>query len=136
MVVPSHAPPRSKKTRALGVPVIDLRQERWKVCELIIKACEEFGFFQVENHGISMDIISRVEREGHDFFSKSACQKQRAGPPSPFGYGCKNIGFNGDKGDLEYILLEANHHSINHRSKTISSHPTNFRYFHFHILIT
>ncbi|KAL8509598.1 hypothetical protein ACS0TY_016720 [Phlomoides rotata] len=126
MVVPSHAPPRSKKTRSSGVPVIDLSLERSKLCELIVKACEEFGYFQVENHGVSRDIISRVEREGHDFFSKSACQKQRAGPPSPFGYGCKNIGCNDDKGDLEYLLLEANSHSVNERSKTISSDPTKF----------
>lgn len=127
MVVPSPPPLRSKKTRALGIPVIDLSLERSKLCELIIKACEEFGFFQVENHGVSTDIISRVESEGQDFFSKPACQKQRAGPPTPFGYGCKNIGFNGDKGELEYILLEANPHSISERSKSISTDPTKFR---------
>ncbi|KAH6766427.1 gibberellin 2-oxidase 6 [Perilla frutescens var. hirtella] len=128
MVVPSPAPLRMKKTRAVGIPVIDLSlEERPKLCELILKACEEFGFFQVQNHGISEQIISRVEREGQDFFSKTACEKQRAGPPTPFGYGCKNIGFNGDKGDLEYILLEANPHSISHRANSISQDPTKFR---------
>ncbi|KAL7151034.1 hypothetical protein ABFS83_04G004400 [Erythranthe nasuta] len=127
VVVPSSGALRSKKPRAaVGVPVIDLSLERSKLCESITKACEEFGFFQVENHGISSDIISRVEMEGHDFFSKPACHKQRAGPPSPFGYGCKNIGFNGDKGDLEYLLMEANPHSIAERSKSISTDPTKF----------
>ncbi|PIN15554.1 Iron/ascorbate family oxidoreductase [Handroanthus impetiginosus] len=126
MVVPSPAPLRTKKTRALGIPVIDLSLERSKLCELIIKACKEFGFFQVENHGISREIISRVENEGQDFFSKPACEKQRAGPPTPFGYGCKNIGFNGDKGELEYILLEANSRSISERSNLISADPAKF----------
>ncbi|KAK6118131.1 hypothetical protein DH2020_048115 [Rehmannia glutinosa] len=126
MVVPNSSPLRSKKTRAFGIPIIDLSLDKSKVSKLIVKACEDFGFFQVENHGISREIISRVEMEGQDFFSKPACQKQRAGPPTPFGYGCKNIGFNGDKGELEYILLEANSHSISERSKSISSDPKKF----------
>ncbi|KAK4406904.1 Gibberellin 2-beta-dioxygenase 2 [Sesamum angolense] len=126
MVVASPAPLRTKKARPAGIPVIDLSLERSKLCELLVKACEEFGVFQVENHGVSREIISRLEREGQEFFSKPACQKQRAGPAAPFGYGCKNIGFNGDKGELEYIILEANPHSVSERSKSISPRPANF----------
>ncbi|KAK4418022.1 Gibberellin 2-beta-dioxygenase 2 [Sesamum alatum] len=127
MVVASPAPLRSKKARAAGIPVIDLSLERSKLCELLVKACQEFGVFQVENHGVSRKIISRVEREGQEFFSKPACEKQGAGPAAPFGYGSKNIGFNGDKGELEYIIMEANPHSISERSKSISpAHPENF----------
>ncbi|XP_047937776.1 gibberellin 2-beta-dioxygenase 2 [Salvia hispanica] len=125
-MVPSPAPLRTKKTKAVGVPVIDFSQERSKLTELILRACQDLGFFQVENHGISEEIISRVDSEGRDFFAKTACEKQRAGSPSPFGYGCKNIGFNGDKGELEYLLLEANPVSISRRSNTISSRPNAF----------
>lgn len=132
MTVPSHSSFRRKKTRALGIPTIDLSLlplDRSKLSELLVKASEEFGFFTVVNHGISSDIISRMEREGLDFFAKPASEKQKAGPPSPFGYGCKTIGFNGDKGELEYILMEANPVSVNQRSKTINSHhPEHFRY--------
>ncbi|XP_022890494.1 gibberellin 2-beta-dioxygenase 2-like [Olea europaea var. sylvestris] len=126
MVVPSASPFRGKKARALGIPVIDLSLDRSQQSEQIVKASEEYGFFKVVNHGVSKDIISRVEREGLEFFSKPAFEKQRAGPPTPFGYGCKNIGFNGDKGELEYILLEANPQSISERSKAISDNPNNF----------
>ncbi|KAL2556478.1 Gibberellin 2-beta-dioxygenase 6 [Forsythia ovata] len=126
MVVPSPTPFRSKKTRALGIPIIDLSLDRSELSEKIVKASEEYGFFKVVNHGVSKDVISSVEREGLDFFSKPAFEKQRAGPATPFGYGCKNIGFNGDHGELEYILLEANPHSIFERSIAISNNPKNF----------
>lgn len=128
MVVPSSNLMRSKKTcKALGIPVIDLSQERSLVTELIVRACEEYGFFKVTNHGVSNDIISRIEKESLDFFSKPASKKHEAGPPTPFGYGCKTIGFNGDMGELEYLLLETNPFSISDRSKTISTDPTKFR---------
>lgn len=125
--MPSSNLTRSKKTcKALGIPIIDLSQERSLVCELIVRACEEHGFFKVTNHGVSNDIISRIEKESLDFFSKPAAKKQEAGPPTPFGYGCKNIGFHGDMGELEYLLLEANPFSISQRPKLISSDLAKF----------
>ena len=127
MTVPSHSPFRRKKTRALGIPTIDLSLERSKLPELIVKACEEFGFFKVVNHGVPDHITARMEREGLDFFAKPASAKQKAGSPGPFGYGCKNIGFNGDKGELEYILMETNPLSVCQRAKTISDDPKEFR---------
>jgi len=43
-------------------------------------------------------------------------------------YGCKNIGLNGDMGEVEYLVLGATTHSIAQISKTVSTDPLNFRY--------
>ncbi|CAL5433511.1 unnamed protein product [Camellia sinensis] len=129
MVVSSPTPFRTKKARAVGIPIIDLSLERSVLSEKIVQACQDYGFFKVVNHGVPMEIIARMEKEGSDFFAKPASEKQQqaGGLPSPFGYGCKNIGFNGDVGELEYLLLHTNHLSIPDISKAISSiNPTKF----------
>lgn len=120
---------RNKKTcRAIGIPTIDLSMDRSLVSQLIIRACEEHGFFKLINHGVSTEIISKIEQESYDFFAKPASEKQQAGPLTPFGYGCKSIGFHGDKGELEYLLLDANPtSSIPQRTKAISNDPEKFR---------
>ncbi|WOH01513.1 hypothetical protein DCAR_0520897 [Daucus carota subsp. sativus] len=118
---------RNKKTcRAVGIPTIDLSMDRTLVAQLIIRACEEHGFFRLTNHGVSSEIISRIEEQSYGFFAKSASEKQAAGPPTPFGYGCKSIGFHGDKGELEYLLLDANPSSIPESTKAISNDPEKF----------
>ncbi|KAK7278153.1 hypothetical protein RJT34_23178 [Clitoria ternatea] len=124
MVAP--CPTRTKKTKALGIPTIDLSMERSKLSELVVKACEEYGFFKVVNHSVAKEVISRLEEEGTEFFSKSSSEKRQAGPANPFGYGCRNIGPNGDMGELEYLLLHTNPICISERSKTITNDPTKF----------
>ncbi|TYH39003.1 gibberellin 2-beta-dioxygenase 2 [Gossypium raimondii] len=126
VVLSSATSMRTKKTKAVGIPVVDLSLDRSTVSELIVKACEDYGFFKVINHGVPSDTISRLEDEGVRFFDKEAGDKQRAGPATPFGYGLKNIGLNGDKGELEYLLLHTNPFSIAERSKSISNNPQNF----------
>ena len=130
MVVPSPntMTTRTMKTKAMGIPTIDLSMERSELLEQVVKACEEYGIFKVVNHSVPKDVISRLEEEGAEFFAKPNSEKRRAGPPTPFGYGFKSIGSNGDVGDLEYLLLHTNPISVSKTSKTISNDPTKFRY--------
>ncbi|KAE8679064.1 Gibberellin 2-beta-dioxygenase 1 [Hibiscus syriacus] len=88
------------------IPIVDLSKPDSK--HQIIKACEEFGFFKVINHGVPMELISRLESEATEFFSLPLCEKEKTGQPKPYGYGNKRIGSNGDVGWVEYLLLTTN----------------------------
>ncbi|KAK8511330.1 hypothetical protein V6N13_013747 [Hibiscus sabdariffa] len=126
MVVASPNPIRSESVRNIELPVIDLLAERSKVSSLIVTACEQYGFFQVINHGVSEDTIAQMEQQGLSFFTKPVCEKQRAGPATPFGYGRRNIGFNGDVGEVEYLLLDTNPLSLSKGSYPFSNDPKMF----------
>lgn len=89
-----------------GIPVIDLSKPDSK--HLLVKACQEFGFFKIINHGVPTEFISKLESEAIKFFSLPMSEKEKAGPPDPFGYGNKQIGPNGDVGWVEYVLLTTN----------------------------
>ncbi|WP_289404253.1 2-oxoglutarate and iron-dependent oxygenase domain-containing protein, partial [Escherichia coli] len=60
-------------------PVIDLSklngEERASTMELIHDACENWGFFELVNHGISHDLMDTVERLTKEHYKK--CMEQR-----------------------------------------------------------
>ncbi|CAN8233903.1 unnamed protein product [Cochlearia groenlandica] len=87
------------------IPVIDISNPESK--HALVKACEDFGFFKVINHGVSSELASVLEHEAVEFFSLPNSDKtQVAG--YPFGYGNSKIGRNGDVGWVEYLLMNAN----------------------------
>ncbi|KAI3424571.1 Peptidase A1 domain-containing protein [Psidium guajava] len=89
-----------------GVPVIDLLRPNAAVA--VVRACQEFGFFKVVNHGVPPEVVDRLEDEAAGFFGLPQSEKDNAGPPDPFGYENKRIGPNGDVGWIEYLLLHTN----------------------------
>lgn len=99
------------------IPVIDLLDPEANT--LIIKACQEFGFFKVVNHGVPIETINKLENEAVKFFNLSQIEKDKAGPANPFGYGNKRIGSNGDVGWVEYLLFTTNPELTHNKSITI-----------------
>ncbi|KAM0040154.1 putative gibberellin 2-beta-dioxygenase [Helianthus debilis subsp. tardiflorus] len=98
------------------IPLIDLSKPESK--HSLVKACQDFGFFKVVNHGVPAKYITKLESEAVKFFDSPLSVKQKSGPPNPFGYGNKSIGRNGDVGWVEYLLLN---------TKAESVYPDNFR---------
>ncbi|XP_022955233.1 gibberellin 2-beta-dioxygenase-like isoform X1 [Cucurbita moschata] len=128
LVFDHFAPIKSCKHTALftGIPVIDLSDPEAKTH--IVKACEDFGFFKVVNHGVSNELIGALEAQALKFFHLPQSEKEKAGPADPFGYGSKRIGPNGDVGWIEYLLLNTNHELISEKSLFIlRENPEIFR---------
>ncbi|CAI9280759.1 unnamed protein product [Lactuca saligna] len=111
-------PTKSNKTNFIGIPVIDLsRPEDAK--NLIVNACQDYGFFKVINHGVAPLLVSELEKEAVEFFNMRQYEKDQYCPPNPFGYGRNKIGLNGDVGWVEYLLFTSTNFPIN--SKIFSS---------------
>uniref|UniRef100_A0A0D9WDT9 Fe2OG dioxygenase domain-containing protein n=1 Tax=Leersia perrieri TaxID=77586 RepID=A0A0D9WDT9_9ORYZ len=88
------------------VPEIDLGWE--DAAAAVVAACEGNGFFKVTGHGVAPELLARVEAAAAAFFAMTPPEKEAAAgvpPGSPFGYGSKRIGSNGDLGWVEYLLL-------------------------------
>ncbi|KAK6932213.1 Isopenicillin N synthase-like, Fe(2+) 2OG dioxygenase domain [Dillenia turbinata] len=109
-----------------SIPLIDLSKP--DAAKLVVKACQDFGFFKVINHGVSMELVKKLEGEAVKFFGLSQSEKNKVGPAKPFGYGSKAIGPNGDMGWIEFILLSIDPKLVAQKSFYISKeNPENFR---------
>ncbi|XP_043702254.1 gibberellin 3-beta-dioxygenase 1-like [Telopea speciosissima] len=77
--------------QAAFVPVVDLADPN--IVDLVGRACQGYGVFQVTNHGIQMGLIKDTEIEARRLFSLPADQKLKAlrPPDGPTGYGLARI---------------------------------------------
>ncbi|KAL5202030.1 hypothetical protein ABZP36_012982 [Zizania latifolia] len=102
-----------------GIPAVDIASPG--AARAVVQACEMFGFFKVVNHGVPAGVVDRLEAEAVRFFASPRAVKDAYGHASPFGYGNKRIGRNGDMGWLEYLLLAIDHASLSKASPAPSS---------------
>ncbi|KAK9994898.1 hypothetical protein SO802_024601 [Lithocarpus litseifolius] len=57
----SDRPRLSEFSACDDVPVIDLGlEDRTQVVKLIAEACKSYGFFQVINHGVSLEAVEKM----------------------------------------------------------------------------
>ncbi|CAH2067816.1 unnamed protein product [Thlaspi arvense] len=118
-------PVSEPKPGSSPIPVIDISDPESK--HALVKACEDFGFFKVINHGVPSELVSVLEYEAVEFFSLPKSEKtQVAG--YPFGYGNSKIGRNGDVGWVEYLLMNATLDSAsNSLIPSLLKNPQTFR---------
>ncbi|XP_020231529.1 protein DOWNY MILDEW RESISTANCE 6-like [Cajanus cajan] len=78
---PELRPGNLKIPFSSNIPVIDLNEaqngDRSNTIQKIIKASEEFGFFQVINHGISENLMNEVRSVFKELFEMPAEEKQK-----------------------------------------------------------
>lgn len=96
------------------IPTVDLsrffnggdEQAKNEAKETIGKACSEYGFFQISNHGIPLDLMARALELAKTFleypYEEKIKAKPREGAPLPAGY-TKQPDHSADKN--EYLLM-------------------------------
>lgn len=104
------------------IPVVDLSMPG--SAEALVGACEELGFFKVVNHGVPVELAQRLEAEAIKFFALPQLDKEKSGPPNPFGYGNKTIGPNGDVGWVEYLLFAITSAPLSYTSMSFLEEPS------------
>ncbi|XP_065621908.1 protein DOWNY MILDEW RESISTANCE 6 [Quercus suber] len=66
----SDRPRLSEVSACDDVPVIDLGlEDRSQVVKQIAEACKSYGFFQVTNHGVSLEAVEQMLQVATEFFS-------------------------------------------------------------------
>ncbi|XP_074331604.1 protein DMR6-LIKE OXYGENASE 2-like [Apium graveolens] len=81
--------PKLVVTEAQGIPLIDLSIPNTQlVVSQIAEACKNWGFFQVINHGVPLQLQEKVFLASKSFFSQSKEEKQRVRRDefNPLGY--------------------------------------------------
>ncbi|KAH7517920.1 protein DMR6-LIKE OXYGENASE 1 [Ziziphus jujuba] len=86
--------PNLKSTEPVndGIPTIDLSAltlaDTHKLASEIGLACQEWGFFQIINHGVPLDLQRKVEKVAREFFELPSEEKRkvRRNEVNPLGY--------------------------------------------------
>ncbi|XP_047976402.1 protein DOWNY MILDEW RESISTANCE 6-like isoform X2 [Salvia hispanica] len=61
-----------------NIPLVDLTcPDKTLLIQQIGQACRDYGFFQVINHGVSKEAVSRIVATGHELFGLSVEEKMK-----------------------------------------------------------
>ncbi|KAL8136423.1 hypothetical protein V2J09_002424 [Rumex salicifolius] len=76
-------------SESVSIPVIDISDPKAEQLDQIKQACEEWGFFEIINHGVAQEIIDDLKRETVRLFSLPMEAKLRIlrNPYETSGYG-------------------------------------------------
>ncbi|XP_057846267.2 oxoglutarate-dependent flavonoid 7-O-demethylase 1 isoform X3 [Cryptomeria japonica] len=66
-----------------SIPVIDLAAHRSEIITQVAQAAQDWGFFQIINHGIDLALLERVKGVSQEFFDLPLEEKRRQCPVRP-----------------------------------------------------
>ncbi|MBA0763960.1 hypothetical protein Gotri_013350 [Gossypium trilobum] len=129
-----HGPGNHIIPRSNAIPVIDLgnasAHDRTLVVQQILKASQEFGFFQVINHGVSEDLMNDTMNVFKEFFELPAEDKADL-YSEEFNRPCKlytsSANYDGDKVHLWRDSLRHPCHPLEECIKIWPQKPTRYR---------
>lgn len=128
-----------EQKQELNIPLVDLgglsgsgiTECRAATIKAVSDACREWGFFQVVNHGVSLDLVATMKTVWRDFFFRLPVEEKLklANSPRTYeGYGSR-VGV--QKGAIldwgDYYFLHVLPESIKNYSKW-PAHPSSCRY--------
>jgi feruloyl-CoA ortho-hydroxylase len=68
----------AKITPQASIPIIDVSKlDGPTVAEAVCRAAERWGFFQIINHGVPIDVLENVKESTHRFFGLPAEEKRK-----------------------------------------------------------
>jgi len=68
-------PEFSDVSQLSSMPIIDMSENQAGLVQKVSQACEEFGFFQIINHGVSPELCRRMLDVTTEFFVESSEEK-------------------------------------------------------------
>ncbi|KAH0661602.1 hypothetical protein KY284_026533 [Solanum tuberosum] len=75
-VLPTHERPLAPVPIVKEIPLINLGEERTVVTQQFVNALEEYGFFEVINHGVPEDLMGEAIKVYGEFFNLSVKEKE------------------------------------------------------------
>ena len=128
----NERPENSMPLEGVTVPVISLSQPHDVLVKEVFEACSQWGFFLVTDHGLSPELIQRLQEVGQEFFALPQKEKEAyANDPSTGkfeGYGTKMTKNLDEKVEwVDYFFhLTSPPSKVNH--DIWPKHPPSYRY--------
>jgi len=117
-------------TISKDIPVINLQNDRSDIIQQVMKACQEFGLFQVINHGVPEEMMADM-RVLYDEFFNMPVEDKLGVYAEKFGDGCTlyTSGLNYAKEDVHYWKDTLKHacHPLEEHAPSWPEKPTRYR---------
>ncbi|KAH0751784.1 hypothetical protein KY285_004932 [Solanum tuberosum] len=109
------------------IPVIDLGEGRTVIAQQLVKALEQYGFFQVTNHGVPEDLMDEAMKVYEEFFNLPVEEKENYANEGETLYTSNPKHSNSKEHKYRKEVLEHNCNIDGQDKKTWPSNPPKYR---------